>query len=51
MSNYAVITQNDSSAWDDVKGDLYHYPSTYKSILAPGCKIVYYKGRITDKAF
>lgn len=51
MSNYAVIVQNDESKWDDVKGDLYHYPSTYKGILTPGCKIVYYKGKMKDKAF
>ena len=43
MSDYAVITHNDESE-DDVKGDLYHYPPTYRSILTPGCRIVYYKG-------
>ncbi len=48
MSEYAVIVQNDESAWDDIKGDLYHYPSTYQTILTPGCKIIYYKGRMTD---
>ncbi len=51
MSEYAVIAQNDESEWDDVKGDLYNYPSTYKSILTPGCKIIYYKGRMTNKSF
>lgn len=51
MSNYAVIVQNDESAWDDIKGDLYHYPSRYKAILTPGCNIIYYKGRIKNKAF
>lgn len=44
MTNYAVIVQNDESKWDDTKGDLYHYPSTYKNILTTGCKIAYYKG-------
>jgi 5-methylcytosine-specific restriction enzyme A len=51
MSNYAVIVQNDESPWDDIKGDLYHYPSTYQGILTPGCNVVYYKGRMTDKAY
>ena len=37
MSGYAIITQNDESAWDDVKGDLYHYPATYQAILTVGC--------------
>jgi hypothetical protein len=36
MSDFAVIVQNDESAWDDIKGDLYHYPSTYQSIQTPG---------------
>jgi 5-methylcytosine-specific restriction enzyme A len=51
MSEYAVIVQNDESKWDDVKGDLYHYPSMYKSILTPGCKIIYYKGKMINPAF
>ena len=46
-----VITQNDESAWDDVKGDLYHFPNTYRNILEPGCRIVYYKGRMKNKDF
>ena len=41
MSDYAVIVQNDESAWDDSKGDLYHYPPRYQEILTPGCKVVY----------
>jgi 5-methylcytosine-specific restriction enzyme A len=51
MGDYAVIVQNDESPWDDIKGDLYHYPSTYQAILTSGCKVVYYKGRMTDKAY
>ena len=51
MSEYAVIVQNDESEWDDVKGDLYNYPSTYKNILTKGCKVIYYKGRLKNKAF
>lgn len=51
MSEYAIIVQNDESAWDDIKGDLYHYPSTYQTILTPGCRIIYYKGRMTDNRY
>jgi predicted HNH restriction endonuclease len=51
MSRYAVIVQNDESKWDDIKGDLYNYPSTYKAILTRGCKVIYYKGRMTNPAF
>lgn len=51
MSEYAVITQNDESPWDDIKGDLYHYPAMYQSILTPGCRIAYYKGRMLKPEF
>jgi len=51
MSEFAVIVQNDESKWDDVKGDLYHYPNKYRGTLTPGCKILYYKGKMTDKSF
>lgn len=51
MAKYAVIVQNDESEWDDIKGDLYHYPSRYRNILVPGCKVIYYKGKIRDRAF
>lgn len=51
MSEYAIIVQNDESAWDDIKGDLYHYPSTYQAILSPGCNVIYYKGRMADKVY
>ena len=46
---HAVIAQNDESLWDDVKGDLYHYPTKYKSILVPGCQIIYYTGKARSK--
>ena len=49
MSDFAVIVQNDESKWDDVKGDLYRFPQIYKGILTPGCKIIYYKGKMKDK--
>lgn len=51
MSEYAVIVQNDESQWDDVKGDLYHYPNRYHSILTKGCRVIYYKGKMTNKSF
>jgi hypothetical protein len=51
LSEYAVITQNDESAWDDIKGDLHHYPSTYRSILTTGCNIPYYSGKMRDMAY
>ena len=51
MSDYAIITQNDESAWDDIKGDIYHYPSTYQAILTPGCKVAYYKGKLKNKIY
>ncbi len=51
MSECAVIAQNDESKWDDTKGDLYHYPSTYKNILTKGCRVIYYKGRLKNKAY
>ena len=51
MGDYAIITQNDESPWSDIKGDVYHYPNRYKNILTPGCKIIYYKGTLKNKAF
>jgi predicted HNH restriction endonuclease len=51
MSDYAVIVQNDESKWDDIKGELYNYPSTYKAILTPGCRVIYYKGNMKNAAF
>ena len=51
MSEYAIITENDESAWEDVKGEFYHYPYRYREILTPGCKIIYYKGKMTDPQY
>ena len=47
MSQFAIIAENDESPWEDVKGEVYHYPNTYKEILTPGCKVIYYKGKMT----
>lgn len=47
----AVVVENDVSIWDDETGAVYHFPKRYSSILAPGVQVIYYKGRLTDKAF
>ena len=31
MAEFAVIAQNDESKWDDIKGDLYHFPNMQSS--------------------
>lgn len=51
MAEYFVITENDESEWDDVKGDLYHYPKRYNKHLKPGTKIIYYKGRMKNAEY
>src|SRR5918992_1057767 len=48
---YAVITENDVSKWNDQTGVKYHFPAKYKGILKPGTKVIYYKGKLTDKAY
>lgn len=47
----AVIAENDVSIWADETGAVYHYPKRYSSILAPGVRVIYYKGKLIDKAF
>lgn len=49
MEGHVVITQNDDSPWDDVKGDLYHFPSMYKKLIQTGINVVYYTGRAKGK--
>jgi putative restriction endonuclease len=51
MSDYAAITENDESQWDDQTGTLYHFPSRYAKLLKPQTKVVYYKGRLKNPAF
>ena len=51
MGDYAVIVQNDESQWDDIKGEIYHYPKSYVSILTPGCQVIYYKGKMRDRTY
>lgn len=48
---YTVITENDESQWDDQTGQSYHFPRQYLSFLQPGTKVIYYKGRMTNKKF
>lgn len=49
--NYAVITENDVSQWSDKTGSEYHFPKRYAKILTLGTTVVYYKGKLKDKAF
>lgn len=35
MSNYAVIAQNDESPLNDVRGNLYHYPTSLIGDVIP----------------
>lgn len=51
MGDYAVITENDISKWDDQTGVRYHFPNRYKKILNAGTKIIYYKGEMKDSKF
>jgi putative restriction endonuclease len=47
----AVIAENDESKWDDKTGVSYHFPKQYRSILTEGTVVIYYKGKMTNKAF
>lgn len=46
-----VIVENDISQWEDETGSVYHFPKRYHLFLTPGTEVIYYKGRIKDKAF
>jgi len=48
---YAVIAENDESAWDDVTGESYHFPKRYLKLLPEGAKVIYYKGKVTNKLY
>jgi len=48
---YAVIVENDISEWEDATGSIYHFPHRYESLIPPGTKVMYYKGKIQDKTF
>lgn len=49
--NFVVITENDVSQWSDETGILYHFPKRYLKFLKSGTRVVYYKGRLTDKKY
>ena len=51
MQAFAVIVENDESKWQDDTGVLYHFPRRYRELLAPGTRVVYYKGRLKDRAY
>ncbi|MFJ4387947.1 HNH endonuclease [Pseudomonas sp. NPDC089408] len=46
-----IIVENDISQWEDETGAVYHFPKRYKALLVQGTEVIYYKGRIKDKAF
>lgn len=46
-----VIVENDTSQWEDQTGAVYHFPKRYKTLLTQGTEVIYYKGRLKDKAF
>jgi predicted HNH restriction endonuclease len=51
MDAFTVIVENDESMWDDRTGSVYHFPRRYAKYLAPGTKVLYYKGRIKDVTY
>jgi putative restriction endonuclease len=51
MAGYAVITENDTSEWNDRTGHSYHFPLRYLKYLSPGTKVIYYKGRMKSPEF
>ena len=46
-----VIVENDTSQWKDETGAVYHFPKRYQTWLVQGTQVIYYKGRIKDKAY
>jgi len=48
---YSIITENDQSQWADQTGVLYHFPKRYKKYLSSGTKVIYYKGRLKNRAY
>ena len=49
--NYVILAENDISDWADETGQVYHFPRKYYSLIQPGTKFIYYKGKIRDKSF
>ena len=48
---FAVITENDESQWNDETERRYHFPKRYFKFLAPGTRVVYYKGQMKDDRY
>ncbi len=48
---FAVIVENDKSIWDDKPGQAYHFPKRYAKFIPPGTKVIYYKGKLTDRRY
>ena len=44
MNNYVVITENDHSKYNDLKGVKYHFPKDYLGFLLKGTNVIYYTG-------
>jgi 5-methylcytosine-specific restriction enzyme A len=51
IENFAIITENDESEWDDETGVQYHFPKRYEKYIPEGTKIIYYKGKIKDTGY
>lgn len=47
----AVIAENDESKWADETGIRYHFPKRYRAILTQGTAVLYYKGKMKNKAY
>jgi hypothetical protein len=48
---YTVITENDTSEWNNDTGLKYPFPKRYLKLIQPGVDVVYYKGRLRNKEF
>lgn len=51
MSYIRIIAENDESQWSDETGTLYHFPGRYLTMLEPGTRVIYYKGKLRDKQY
>lgn len=49
--NYIILTENDTSAWEDVTGERYHFPNKYQRLVLTGATVLYYKCAMKDKSF
>ncbi|MGN6486295.1 MAG: HNH endonuclease [Devosia sp.] len=48
---FTIIVENDVTEWHDDTGVAYHYPRRYRRFLAPGTRLIHYKGKLRDSAF